>query len=383
MTGRFRIILQQHLDWLAAQGHELRIQTPPRYEQLWRRAREAGLHLGELYLLRAPLEAHVGGSYNRESGDIWVVHSEDRPEAGPRNLLHELAHARRRSPMPESVDRDWDEEREVWLEARDLGIVWGEPDLIPEGWLEGALEELEKLREWCHEAATLVGTINPRLARAALAELREIAGERGWDEDAFWDALYGVHEDPQANAAVAELDRCGLRSWSLPGLGESGFGELELPQDETTARWLRSTLAEVARGRGNLGFRELDPGWVQKFATVDLSGRHQLVDALALCNEALLGDLERVPLGYWHCYRNPGAHERIYRLSVAHSEPWGYTEVWILCAAGQESRPIEEAALQRYIKSFARCTVVRVGPLEEGMAGLWAQLARRKESPSG
>ncbi len=63
MSGRLRITLGQHLGWLALQGHERRKPTPPRYEQLWRRSREAGLVRGEMYVLRATLEAHVGGSY--------------------------------------------------------------------------------------------------------------------------------------------------------------------------------------------------------------------------------------------------------------------------------------------------------------------------------
>lgn len=70
MSGRLRITLEQHLEWLALQGHEVRAPTPPRYEQLWWWAREAGLHLGELYVLRASLAPHVGGSYHRESGDV-------------------------------------------------------------------------------------------------------------------------------------------------------------------------------------------------------------------------------------------------------------------------------------------------------------------------
>ncbi len=63
MSGRLRITLEQHLEWLPMQGHELRIPTPPRYERLWRRVHEAGLVRGEMYVLRATLEAYVGGSY--------------------------------------------------------------------------------------------------------------------------------------------------------------------------------------------------------------------------------------------------------------------------------------------------------------------------------
>ncbi len=75
--------------------------------------------------------------------------------------------------------------------------------------------------------------------------------------------------------------------------------------------------------------------------------------------------------------------ERVYRLSVAHSESWGYTEVWILCGGGQERRRIEEAVLQRYIRSFMECTAVRLEPLEDGLAVLWGQLARRRERHGG
>lgn len=164
-----------------------------------------------------------------------------------------------------------------------------------------------------------MGSAHPRLARAVLAELREIAGERGIDEDGLWDALYGLHDDPEINGLFADLDRCALRIWSLPDSPGCDFGESSLPQGETTARCLRAAMGEVAHSRGNLTSHELE--WLQKFAVADLSGSHQIPDALALCNEALLGDLEHAPLVYWHVYSSAAKAERLYRLSVSRTEP--------------------------------------------------------------
>ena len=43
VSAGLRITLEQHLEWFAMQGRDLRIRTPERYERLWERAREAGL----------------------------------------------------------------------------------------------------------------------------------------------------------------------------------------------------------------------------------------------------------------------------------------------------------------------------------------------------
>lgn len=91
---------------------------------LWQRARAAGIPLGRLAILRRPLTAaRIGGAWNRSTGDIWVLQSDD-PVETLRRLLHELAHAERQSPRPTTIDEDWNEEAATEHRARELAQRW-------------------------------------------------------------------------------------------------------------------------------------------------------------------------------------------------------------------------------------------------------------------
>lgn len=78
-------------------GRDRRIaEPPPVLLELWERGRAAGYPLGRLYVLDAPLVPGVGGTYHRPSGDVWVHHDADAPDATVVRLLHEIGHAARR-----------------------------------------------------------------------------------------------------------------------------------------------------------------------------------------------------------------------------------------------------------------------------------------------
>jgi hypothetical protein len=87
------LTLQERVAAAQATGHNIAIEPPLECRMLWQRARAAGIPLGQLVILRRPLTAaHIGGAWNRSTGDIWVLQSDD-PAETLRRLLHELAHA--------------------------------------------------------------------------------------------------------------------------------------------------------------------------------------------------------------------------------------------------------------------------------------------------
>src|SRR5579871_905266 len=81
-------------------GRDRRVPAPQLLRELWNRGRAAGYHLGTLYVLDAPLAAGTGGSYDRATGNIWVLHDPEHPERAAARLLHELGHSARRERRP-------------------------------------------------------------------------------------------------------------------------------------------------------------------------------------------------------------------------------------------------------------------------------------------
>ncbi len=89
------ITLPQRLQLLAEYGYDVVTTPSPLCDRIWRRAQDEGLPRGELYVLRSPIDLGVGGSYNRQTRDIYIVQDAGESEQpAARMLLHELAHAR-------------------------------------------------------------------------------------------------------------------------------------------------------------------------------------------------------------------------------------------------------------------------------------------------
>lgn len=116
---KFHMTLEQHLEYVQMFSQvDLRITPiPPLCLQIWEHAQADGIPLGKLFVLRQSLEPGVGGTHNTESGDIWIVYDEQHPEESAKLLLHEVAHAQRRSKLAGGIDDDWDEEALVFRQV--------------------------------------------------------------------------------------------------------------------------------------------------------------------------------------------------------------------------------------------------------------------------
>ena len=91
---RMTIDVMLDMEW-AIEGRDCRLPVPPGLVTLWRRARDAGFVLDMLYVLDEPLHPGIAGQYNRETGDIWILHDPSDPSRMAAHLIHELAHAAR------------------------------------------------------------------------------------------------------------------------------------------------------------------------------------------------------------------------------------------------------------------------------------------------
>lgn len=384
--------LEQQLEYVKMFSQvDLRITPiPPLCLQIWEQAQADGISLGKLFVLRQSLEPGVGGSYNIESGDIWITFDEEHPEVAAKCLLHELAHAKRRTKHDGDIDSDWDEEAEVFRLARQLAVDWGLEEVFTEGQLEQELEGVERLRERHWAAANLAGTTERHLARAAYQALYVMAGQSGWTMDVLDEALHGWSEDPATNAAVVDFPRSYLRSaWRLIGYEGGDFGPLTLAQGEDSGNLLRSTLRQMAKGTVVPHFQRQQRGtWAADFCFLPLSEAYELTRVIAAAQAALLKHPEGSALASWWVYGNAvNASCRLYRLSVDYEDHQPDTELWVLATPERQRDMIAEAAWQRYIAGWVaprgshRESVVglRRESLKEGLQLLWGLQAPSRD----
>lgn len=359
-------------EWVT--GHTIAIEPSQACRMLWQRARAAGIPLGQLTILRRPLAAaRIGGAWNRSTGNIWVRQSDD-PAETLRRLVHELAHAERQSPHPVTIDDDWNEEVATEHRARDLAQRWDVGAIFDGVPLAHSLAQIETLRERHHLAADLAATRDPTLARAAYDAICDLAHLHGWSEATLEAALSDADEDDTINAAVVDFSRAGLRaSWQVGhGIGGS-FGPLACQQDTRSGTILRSALRQA-------GALTID--WLSRRQVISADGPRRLALMLTLSEVAelpavlsatqalLLAHPDQRPMATWHCSGEPTT-VRLYQVSVS-VDPETTSLGVLLCPRRPKDR-IVEAALQRFILTWAHVTAIRSEPFSEGLRTLWAQ----------
>lgn len=374
-TVMVEMTLQERVAAARATGHDIAIEPPQECRSLWQRARTAGIPLGQLAILCRPLTAaRIGGGWNRKSGDIWVLQSDDHAET-LRRLLHELAHAERQSPRPATIDDDWNEEAATEHRARELAQCWEVGAIFDGVPLSQSLAQIEMLRERHHLAADLAATRDPYQARAAYDAICDLAHTRGWGEATLEAALYDADEDDAINAAIVDFSRANLRvSWRVGhGIGGS-FGPLACQQDTRSGAILRSALRQAGYLTTDWLTRRLvisadSPRRLSLLLT--LSEAAELPAVLSAAQALLLAHPDQSPLAIWRCYGESAETVRLYQLSVSVDQET--TSLWVLLRPRRSRDRVVEAALQRFILTWATVTAIRCESFSEGLLALWAQ----------
>jgi hypothetical protein len=375
-------------------GHSILLPTPPACDELMVRARAEGIAVGQLLIVSRTLRPGVRGGYERRTGNLWCHF--DAGEGGSeqelfRNLLVLLAFVKLQRPIPTTIEADWGDERDAWIEAAALAQAWQRPDLFEEATLGQRLDEIERLQSWHEAAGELVGNLDPFVARSAYHALAEIRHRRGWDDEAFEAALFGYSERDDDNTAVLALDRAALRAtWSLPSRAQHEgppFGDLTLPYSTTTGHLLRSALETIAHRRERRSpLASIERAWFDSplhlhFARIESD--LDLPSLLALYNGWLIEEAPDCAAEVmWWVYGTPGiGASRLYRLAVHYKKGWQGTgeppaghELWVLFRPGERIQRVE-AALQRYILGWLSVQEVRCEPLDDGLSMLWSWLS--------
>lgn len=360
-------------------GQDRRVAAPPPLLlDLWERGHAEGFYLGQLYVLDTPLVPGTAGSYNRQCGDIWVLHDAREPERTATRLLHELAHAARRDRTPRlTIEGYYRDEVATQRLACTLARRWGVPHLLTAATRDAYLALMARRRDELPAAGDLAGSRTLHIADACLDEVLRLAHVHEWEQEHWQAALCGDTEDPAAMTAVMELDRCRLRrSWSLGwGHGE-GFEALQRPASAHAARLLHDALTEVARGHATPGCGLLrlrhTGGTSYRHAFVPLWRTRDLVPALAAANRLLLGDERWSAEATWSLYGTEADPSRLYVLEIAYRAPIGEHPCGSAPPEGRLWCPVLrgdgalEAALQLYMRGWRCCTALRTGSLREG-----------------
>jgi hypothetical protein len=359
-------------------GHGILLPTPPACDLLVQRARAEGIAVGRLYIVSRSLRPGVCGGYERNTGNLWCHYGAGEAEGEQellRGLLVLLACVKLQRPLPTTIEEDWGNERDAWIEAAALAQAWQRPDLFPQALLQLRLDETRRLQAWHEAAGELAGNLDPFVAWSAYHALAEIRHRCGWNDEAFEAALYGYSECDDDNAAVLALDRASLRAtWSLPYRAQREgppFGDLTLPYSTTTGHLLRSALETVAhrRGRGaalaSIERTYLDSPLQLHFVRVESD--LDLPGLLARCNGWLIEEAPDCSAeAMWWVYGALGmGATRLYRLTVHYKKGWRGTaespaghELWVLFRPGERIQRVE-AALQRYILCWLSVQEVR------------------------
>jgi hypothetical protein len=374
---------------------EILLPTPLAFEALLRRARAEAIPVGRLFVVSRPLSPGVHGYYQRETRELWCLLDPTDPD-GERNalqcLLNLIVHARRETPAPRTIEQDWQREHDAWQEAAQLAQAWDLP-AFSQADLEERLAQVERLRAAHLAAGALAGSADPRVARAAYGALLEVRATRGWNEGQWAEALAGVSEDEEANAAVLSFDRTQLRHfWRVTAASSrqppvSPFGFLTLLPMPGAAGVLRRALSAAAERQPRRS--PLHPVSSQRqeallsLHLLQVADEEDLAHALDVANVCLIETSpELAAEAQWAAYGQPGG-DHLYRLSVDYLPVRGARqpeealpatqEVWVCFLNPVGKRQRLEAAWQGYIAGWLRWVEIGTGTLTEGLSQLWSR----------
>ncbi len=381
---RMTIDVMLDMEW-AIEGRDCRLPVLPGLVTLWRRARDAGFVLDMLYVLDEPLHPGIAGQYNRETGDIWILHDPSDPSRMAAHLIHELAHAARRATVvPSTIDGYYRDEVATQRLAYRLARRWGMGELFPDEMLADYVRLMDRRREELPLAGDHAGSHRLTVASAALDDLVRLRHTYGWGDDAWDEALWGYAAeagDP-ATCAAAESDRCAFRHiWSLGwGYGE-GFDALDAPVSPAAARLVRDTLADAAESgasvaRANTRRRQGRDGVTRREGRLPLWYARDVRVFLVAANEALLGHPEWAAEASWTLCGDAGDPVRYYALDVSYRANLGESPAcpappaWRLWASLLGRRDEIEPVLHLYIRGWKRATALRCVPLRAGLEDL-------------
>ncbi|MBE3568494.1 MAG: hypothetical protein IMW90_22490 [Thermogemmatispora sp.] len=412
-------------------ARRLRLPTPPACLPLLERARQAGIQVGDLFVVSRPLVPLARGGYELSTGHLWC-HYDARLEEAERSLLQcllvLLAALKRRFPAPRTLEEEREQHQQLVKDAAALARDWQRPDLFVAADLDRLLAEAENRFDALVAVGELAGSLDPPVAHAASLALCQLREREGWSQATFEAALAGISDDEEQNAAVLTWDRTLLRArWMSPV--RSGpeqpapqadlFGPLTVPQSPAASTLLRQALEQVAhRGAVAVGCWSPQPLNTGEHAHADqlcflqVSDRLGLERALAHISSWLLDLPERYLQVHWSCYgearggggksgtppsveeQQPGSDKpTLYRSGLTYH--WGpgegpaspafpslqgqgaaplRRELWVLFAACPHRERLE-AAWQLYLSSWQRQQRCSCASLAQGLQDLWSVLA--------
>jgi hypothetical protein len=427
--------IEEQWPWLSRQlgGRRLLLPTPPACLPLLERARQAGIQVGDLFVVSRPLVPLAQGGYELSTGHLWC-HYDARLEEAERSLLQcllvLLAALKRRFPAPRTLEEEREQHQQLVKDAAALARDWQRPDLFVAADLDRLLAEAENRFDALVAVGELAGSLDPPVAHAASLALCQLREREGWSQATFEAALAGISDDEEQNAAVLTWDRTLLRArWVLAGSGPGRpascadlFGPLAWPQTPAASALLRQGLMQVAhRGAVAAGCWSPQPLNTGEHAPADqlcflqVSDRQGLERALAHITFWLLDLPERYLQVHWSCYgetrggggksgtppsveeQQPGSDKpTLYRSGLTYhwgpgEEPastalpssrgreaaWLHRDLWVLFAASPH-RDLLEAAWQLYLSSLSglqrqqRCSCAS---LAQGLQERWSVLA--------
>lgn len=202
-----------------------------------------------------------------------------------------------------------------------------------------------------------------------------LAHKYGWGEATLEAALYDADEDDAVNTTIVDFSRASLRaSWRVGhGIGGS-FGPLTCQQDTRSGAILRAALRQAG---------SLTTDWLswclvisanpprRRSLLLTLSETAELPAVLSAAQSLLLSHPDQSLLATWRCYGEPTETVRLYQLSVSVDQE--STNLWVLLRPRRPRDRSVEAALQRFILTWAEVTAIRNESFAEGLLALWAQ----------
>jgi hypothetical protein len=416
--------IEEQLQWLSSQlgGRRLRLPTPPACLPLLERARQAGIQVGDLFVVSRPLFPLAQGGYELPSGHLWC-HYDARLKEAERSLLQcllvLLAALKRRLPPARTLEEEQEHQRQLYREAAALAHDWQRPDLLAASDLDRLLAETENRFGTLVTAGELAGSLDPPVAHAAYLALCQLREREGWSQATFEAALAGISDDEEQNAAVLTWDRTLLRArWMSPV--RSGpeqpapqanlFGPLTVPQSPAASTLLRQALEHVAHCGAPVGRGRALASSRDQLCFLEVNGAQQLEQVLEQLMTWLLDLPERYLQVHWSGYGETtggtsGADPPVRQLPHGSGTAvlyrgcltyhWGpgegpaspalpslqgqgaaplRRELWVLFAACPHRERLE-AAWQLYLSGWQAQQASSWASLRQGLQDLWSVLA--------